>query len=129
MAGQWLRLEVNPLMNSTNALPFGDRKVSQLIGCLVSSCLLWLATEVSANPVASTFPRLEWTREQRTAEYEYAFDVSADALGNIFITGETEGPLSGTSLGLTDAFLSRYDAAGVLKWTINIGSNSYDVGN
>jgi hypothetical protein len=118
-------------MNSTKKIYLIDgRRFSLLIRYLISTWLVsWLTGTVSANPAAPTYRHIEWTREQRTSAYEHAYDVSADRLGNVFITGETEGPLSGSSLGLADAFLSRYDSTGVRKWTINIGSNSYDVGN
>jgi hypothetical protein len=81
------------------------------------------APAAAANP-----PYLEWTREQRTSARDTANDVAADSLGNIFVTGETLGPLSGSSLGAGDAFLTRYDSTGDRKWTINIGSNKNDVG-
>ena len=110
-------------------LPCDGRKVSQLIGCLVSTCFLWLATEVSANPVAQLFPVSSGRVSMHPQGTITPSMFRQTARGNIFVTGETEGPLSGSSLGLTDAFLSRYDSAGVRKWTINIGSNSYDVGN
>ena len=39
---------------------------------------------------------------------ELAIDVSADGLGNVYITGSTERSLEGINAGLADAFISKY---------------------
>jgi hypothetical protein len=57
-----------------------------------------------------------------------AIEMAADSLGNFFVTGDTSGKLSGSSLGAGDAYLTRYDSTGDRKWTIDIGSNKNDVG-
>lgn len=75
---------------------------------------------------AGTF---QWSRELSTAERDASHGVSADGLGNVYITGRTEGSLSGPNAGISDAFVSKYDAAGTLQWTRQIGTSDYDAGN
>ncbi|MCI0491519.1 MAG: SBBP repeat-containing protein, partial [Planctomycetes bacterium] len=58
---------------------------------------------------------------------DYSQGVSADGLGNVYISGTTLGSLGGPNAGYTDAFVSKYDAAGVLQWTRQLGSGSWDV--
>jgi hypothetical protein len=60
------------------------------------------------------------------AEYDYSYAVSADGLGNAYIAGETDGDLDGPNAGLSDAFLSKYDAAGNFQWTRQLGTASID---
>jgi beta-propeller repeat-containing protein len=69
---------------------------------------------------------LQWTRQLGTLDDDTAWGVSADGLGNVYITGETWGSLEGTSAGLNDAFLSKYDASGTLLWSRQFGISSYD---
>lgn len=68
---------------------------------------------------------LLWARQLGTAENDVSFAVSADALGNVYISGATEGDLDGPNIGTVDAFVSKYDANGVLKWTRQLG-NTFD---
>jgi hypothetical protein len=65
---------------------------------------------------------LQWTRQVGTPEYEVSLGVSADGLGNVFISGRTDGSLGGPSAGSVDAFVSQYDAAGNLRWTKQLGT-------
>lgn len=94
---------------------------------VIAICLTWLALK-PAPVAAANPPHLEWTRTQGTSARDAAIDIAADSLGNVFVAGDTSGPLSGSSLGASDAFLTRYDSSGDRKWTINIGSNKNDVG-
>lgn len=70
---------------------------------------------------------LLWTRQQGTAGLDYGLGVSADAIGNVYITGVTAGSLGGPNAGAEDAFLSKYDAAGNLQWTRQLGTLAPDV--
>lgn len=75
---------------------------------------------------------LLWTR-RLSSSTAYAMDigygVSADGLGNVYLTGNTEGDLVGTNAGSTDAFLSKYDGAGNLLWTEQFGTTDGDAGS
>lgn len=70
---------------------------------------------------------LLWTRQLGTAENDVSFSVSADVLGNVYITGATEGDLGGPNAGTLDAFVSKYDSNGDLKWTRQLGSTFDDL--
>ena len=74
---------------------------------------------------------LEWTRQLGTSEWDVSYGVSADGLGNVYISGLTDGSLGGTNAGNSDAFISKYDAGGTLQWTRQLGTStrdgSYDV--
>jgi hypothetical protein len=72
---------------------------------------------------------LLWTRQLGTTAGDGSFGVSADALGNVYISGQTSGNLGGPSSGADDAFVTKYDAAGNLKWTRQLGSSAVDSGN
>lgn len=60
----------------------------------------------------------QWTQKIETDLTEAAFGVSADGLGNVYISGQTGGSLLNTA---ADAFLSKYNGAGVLQWTRQSG--------
>jgi hypothetical protein len=65
---------------------------------------------------------LQWTRQLGTAQSDFSEGVAADGLGNVYISGMTAGDLVGTNAGATDAFVTKYDGAGVLQWTRQFGS-------
>ena len=69
---------------------------------------------------------LQWTQQFGTSEQEQGLGVSADGLGNVYITGETNGSVGGPNAGRSDAFVSKYDADGTLQWTRQLGTASRD---
>jgi hypothetical protein len=69
---------------------------------------------------------LQWTRQLGTSSTDQSRGVSADGLGNVYISGYTNGSLGGTNAGGDDAFVSKYDAAGNLQWTQQLGTSSFD---
>jgi hypothetical protein len=70
---------------------------------------------------------LQWTRQLGTAEFDESGGVSADGLGNVYISGTTSGSLGGLYAGVRDAFVTKYDAAGNLQWTRQLGTGQDDV--
>lgn len=68
----------------------------------------------------------QWTEQLGTALYDSGAGVSADALGNIYISGFTLGSLGGANIGGFDAFVSNYDASGNLIWTSQLGTSAND---
>ncbi len=81
------------------------------------------AASLHAAPVI-----LEWTEQLGTGSGDYSYGVSADSLGNVYISGRTDGSLGGPSAGGADAFLAKYNASGTLKWTEQFGTGSRDYG-
>ncbi len=69
---------------------------------------------------------LQWTEQLGTGSDDYSYGVSADSLGNVYITGDTTGSLGGPNAGLRDAFLAKYNASGALQWTEQLGTGSSD---
>jgi hypothetical protein len=65
---------------------------------------------------------LLWARRFGTTQAENAYAVSADSLGNSFVTGYTRGDLGGPNPGEADAFLSKYDPAGNQLWLRQFGT-------
>ena len=72
---------------------------------------------------------LEWTRQFGTGGFDNGWEVSADGLGNVYISGSTEGNLGAPNAGFRDAFISKYDDSGTLQWTRQLGTSSRDVFN
>lgn len=71
---------------------------------------------------------VDWIRQIGTIRFEQGLAISGDKLGNLYVSGETEGSLGGPSAGAVDAFLSKYDTAGELVWGRQIGTPSIDRG-
>lgn len=69
---------------------------------------------------------LLWTRQQGTTALDYGLGVSADPLGNVYMTGVTGGSLGGPNAGAEDAFLTKYDASGNFQWTRQLGTTVAD---
>ncbi len=65
---------------------------------------------------------VQWSRQLGTASEDQAKSVATDAAGNAYITGYTSGAINGSSAGYADAFLTKYDAAGNLQWSRQIGT-------
>jgi hypothetical protein len=71
---------------------------------------------------------LLWIRQIGSIQAEYSTGVSADALGNVYLSCWTEGDLAGPSNGSVDVFVAKYGAAGNLVWTKQFGTSTYDYG-
>ena len=69
-----------------------------------------------------------WIKQLGSTVDDRGWGVSADSVGNVYLAGTTGGSLQGTNLGSTDAFLTKYDAAGTLLWTRQLGSTVNDDG-
>jgi hypothetical protein len=69
---------------------------------------------------------IEWTRQIGTAADDISRAISADRLGNVYISGDTIGNLGGTNAGNADSFVSKYNSAAALLWTQQFGSSAYD---
>lgn len=74
----------------------------------------------------TTAGALLWTRQLGTAYPDASNAVAADGIGNVFISGYTEDTFNGPHVGLQDAFLTKYDAAGNRIWTTQLGTKQLD---
>ena len=69
----------------------------------------------------------QWTRQFGTSSVDYAYGVALDSSGNVFVAGYTWGALPGQSTsGAYDAFVRKYNSAGVEQWTRQFGTNTND---
>jgi hypothetical protein len=69
---------------------------------------------------------LLWSRQQGTTANEGSNGVAVDSLGNVYTTGWTRGALAGASFGDLDAFLFKYNGAGDLIWSRQLGTSTID---
>lgn len=59
----------------------------------------------------------EWTQQFGTSSDDRINAAAADASGNLYVAGQTDGSLDGTSAGKYDCFVRKYDAGGTHEWT------------
>lgn len=79
----------------------------------------------------------QWLRQRGSVDYDFAGGVCADAAGNVYVAGNTNGNLDGNinystwkpSIGRDwDLFLCKFDNAGNWQWTRAMGVINADTG-
>jgi len=71
----------------------------------------------------------QWLRKFGSAGRDFAERCAVDSLGNVYMTGFTEGFLHGnTNMGWQDAVLVKYNTAGDWQWSRVWGTNGTDRG-
>lgn len=70
--------------------------------------------------------QLQWIRQFGTEDYEWAWGVDTDSIGNIYVGGYTLGNIGGTNAGSYDSWLAKYDAQGNQLWIRQLGSPGDD---
>ncbi|MBD2577131.1 S8 family serine peptidase [Oscillatoria sp. FACHB-1406] len=85
-----------------------------------------ISTERAQVTILDTNPKIAWKQQLGTSVFDAANSVAIDAAGNAYITGRTAGNLEGSSAGLSDAFVAKYDKTGTLKWVQQDGTLGYD---
>lgn len=65
----------------------------------------------------------QWTRQLgNVGSSTEGYGVAVDGLDNVFLAGTVEGALDGqAAIGTSDAFVTKYDAAGNRLWTRKVG--------
>ena len=71
---------------------------------------------------------LLWSQQlgSAEAEYDYSQAVTTDSIGNVYISGGTNGSLGGGNAGQNDAWVAKYDSQGNLLWTRQLGTAGND---
>jgi len=70
---------------------------------------------------------VQWTRQVGTDESDNATGITLDSSGNILLTGYTSGDLEGDVIGGSDLIIMKYDSAGNLQWTKQLGTTSSEI--
>ncbi|MBI4330326.1 MAG: SBBP repeat-containing protein, partial [Chloroflexi bacterium] len=68
----------------------------------------------------------QWTRQFGTSSADVATAVAVDGAGNFYVSGYTQGDLSGQNAGGLDAFVRKYDSSGTEQWTRQFGTSGND---
>jgi hypothetical protein len=64
-----------------------------------------------------------WGKKIGTTGHDQGWGAVTDAAGNVYVAGETSGPLDGnTYAGGLDVFLTKYDSTGARLWTTQYGT-------
>ncbi|HRZ78647.1 MAG TPA: SBBP repeat-containing protein [bacterium] len=70
----------------------------------------------------------KWTKQIGTASMDYAFSLSLDSSGNIYVTGSTHGEFSDYfNSGNTDIVLIKLNSEGTVLWTKQWGTKTNDI--
>lgn len=63
-----------------------------------------------------------WIKQLGSAVTDASTSVVTDAGGNVYVAGITDGAIGGPNAGSSDNFVAKYDPAGNLLWTQQLGS-------
>lgn len=68
-------------------------------------------------------PRSRKIGQLATTGVDLSLSASNDSSGNLYLAGSTTGPLQGTNLGSTDAWIAKYNSSGTQLWGKQIGTS------
>jgi hypothetical protein len=72
---------------------------------------------------------LQWLSVIDSGGIEFGTSIAADRLGNVFVTGHTDGNLFGQNAGGSDGFLMNYNPGGGRRWAVQFGSSAGEEGH
>jgi len=99
---------------------------------LALALVLGLLAVVPIRPAGAVSAGWEQVRQFGTPARDFGTAVSRDGVGNVLVTGQTEGDITGVTefgAGSRDAFVVKYDAGGTRLWTRQLGTAAFDSGN
>jgi hypothetical protein len=67
---------------------------------------------------------LLWNNDVVTSQRDFGIGAIADATGNVYFMGHTQGNVAGINQGQSDIFLIKYNAAGVEQWRRQYGTSA-----
>jgi len=70
-----------------------------------------------------------WIKQFGTSEDDKINWLALDRIGNVYVTGYTNGLLSEKNFGKEDIIVAKFDTNGNVEWQKQYGSDSTDVGN
>ena len=71
-------------------------------------------------------PSFEWLKQFGTPNDDRFQSAALDSAGNVYLTGDTYDPLSGTTNLSTNAWVAKYDSSGSQLWLKQLGNESYN---
>ena len=94
-------------------------------GYFAGQTVPWLSNENKGDSFLTRFDSagsVVWSRQMGTVASDIAYSVAVDASLNAYVTGYTEGNFAATNAGTQDAFLRKYDSAGNVLWSRQLGT-------
>ncbi len=95
--------------------------------------LIWIVIPLvlfSVIGISDSFGQTEqWSVQFGGSSSDGSHGIVVDSLGNVYVTGTTEGDLFDTPAGESDAFIAKYDTNGNPVWAKQFGSDLSDGGN
>ncbi len=80
-------------------------------------------TKIRANS------QIAWSRFIGSEETDIAYGIDTDPMGNIFVTGYTQGEVEeGKDQGKADVFVAKYNTEGEEQWVTQLGTSAEDKG-
>lgn len=73
--------------------------------------------------------QVNWIQQLGTSSDDRSNSVAIDSLGNVYISGYTEGSMEGINEGGRDAFLTKFNSSGSELWTQQFGLIGTDESN
>lgn len=110
---------------SVSLSPTEDMPTNTTLTATIDPSVRDLAGNVLADTHVWSFDMASWTRQLGSVEHEFAYATGADADGNVYVVGSTQGALdSQGNAGFQDIFVIKYDAGGVQQWLRQLGTAS-----
>lgn len=95
---------------------------SHVVTLLRSLALSLVVTTSAASGVTTS-----WQRVLSTSTDDVATGVTTDGATSVYVVGRTNASLTGPHEGFIDAFLRKYDMAGNIAWSRQLGTNKNDM--
>ncbi|NEO89212.1 MAG: PEP-CTERM sorting domain-containing protein [Moorea sp. SIO3G5] len=78
------------------------------------------------NTAPSQQPALENAQQLGSASVDIGFNVGTDSVGNVYVTGWTQGDLGQSNAGSQDAYIAKYNSEGKVQWVKQLGTSGED---
>jgi hypothetical protein len=95
--------------------------VRGFLAVLTLGIILFASAALAEDPY-----EVAWSRQLGSSQSDQGKSIAVDASGNIYMSGNTRGSLSGPRIGGVDAFLAKFNATGNLLWMEQLGTTESD---